>query len=549
MSKNQQYAERYAAEAMEQMKRYGIPASVTLAQGILESSNGQSELSQLGNNHFGVKASGSWVKNGGDYLVYGDDKPNEKFCKYATVGDSYEHHSKILKNSSRYSQCFKLSPDDYKGWTKGIERGGYATNGGYAASLQKIIETNGLQKYDQQVMQEMRAEGKQFGIEQNARSSTSSSVSSEDTNTNTKSIRKASASSTENGEKQETASQQANGQYSFPVKRDEFLFITSPFGMRQDPMDKSKQQMHKGIDIRAKHDDVLATENGGKVVAVNHNTNTGGGKSVTVEYARTDGSKVQTTYMHLDSIAVKVGDEVKAGQKLGVSGNTGTRTTGEHLHFGVKNISADGKTRDVDPASYLAEIAQKGNLKQQALYNGNDLLAKYKDNGSGVDTSLSPDDWMKKLLSSEDASTGLSSADPIMGLVTSMYGSLLALAVQIDGKNEEEQKAQISEAVSKRQVDLKSLVPTMKECVLSVGENGKAVLQADNGTTKVTRELTNTEFCRLSQVLGDTNLSNEAKKMRIAGMVNTIVLTQQASQNYEQVLGQQEGQSQTMQRK
>ena len=541
MSKNQQYAEKYAAEAMEQMKRYGIPASVTLAQGILESSNGQSELSQLGNNHFGVKASGSWLKNGGDYLVYTDDKPNEKFCKYATVGDSYEHHSKILKNSSRYSQCFKLSPDDYKGWTKGIERGGYATNGGYAASLQKIIEANGLQKYDQQVMKEMRTEGKKFGVEQNARSTASVSVSSEDT----KSLGRASTSSSD----KQTASQKPNGQYSFPVKRDDFLFITSPFGMRQDPMDKSKQQMHKGIDIRAKHDDVLATENGGKVVAVNQNTNTGGGKSVTVEYARTDGSKVQTTYMHLSSIAVKAGDEVKAGQKLGVSGNTGTRTTGEHLHFGVKNISADGKVRDVDPASYLADIAQKGNLKQQALYNGHDLLAKYRDNSSGVDTSLSPDDWMKKLLSSEDASTGLSNADPIMRMVTTMYGSLLALAVQIDNKSEEEQKAQISEAVSKRQVDLKPLLPTMKECVLSVGENGKAVLQADNGTTKVTRELTNAEFSRLSQVLGDTNLSNEAKKMRIAGMVSTIVLTQQASQNYEQVMEQQEGQSQSIQRK
>ena len=541
MSKNQQYAEKYAAEAMEQMKRYGIPASVTLAQGILESSNGQSELSQLGNNHFGVKASGSWLKNGGDYLVYTDDKPNEKFCKYATVGDSYEHHSKILKNSSRYSQCFKLSPDDYKGWTKGIERGGYATNGGYAASLQKIIEANGLQKYDQQVMKEMRAEGKQFGVEQNARSSTSASVSSEDT----KSVGRASTSSPD----KQAASQKGNGQYSFPVKRDDFLFITSPFGMRQDPMDKSKQQMHKGIDIRARKDDVLATENGGKVVAVNHSTNTGGGKSVTVEYARTDGSKVQTTYMHLSSISVKAGDEVKAGQKLGVSGNTGTRTTGEHLHFGVKNISADGKVRDVDPASYLADIAQKGNLKQQALYNGHDLLAKYRDNSSGVDTSLSPDDWMKKLLSSEDASTGLSSADPIMRMVTTMYGSLLALAVQIDNKSEEEQKAQISEAVSKRQVDLKPLLPTMKECVLSVGENGKAVLQADNGTTKVARELTNAEFSRLSQVLGDTNLSNEAKKMRIAGMVSTIVLTQQASQNYEQVMEQQEGQSQSIQRK
>ena len=541
MSKNQQYAEKYAAEAMEQMKRYGIPASVTLAQGILESSNGQSELSQLGNNHFGVKASGSWLKNGGDYLVYTDDKPNEKFCTYATVGDSYEHHSKILKNSSRYSQCFKLSPDDYKGWTKGIERGGYATNGGYAASLQKIIEANGLQKYDQQVMKEMRTEGKKFGVEQNARSTASVSVSSEDT----KSLGRASTSSSD----KQTALQKPNGQYSFPVKRDDFLFITSPFGMRQDPMDKSKQQMHKGIDIRAKHDDVLATENGGKVVAVNQNTNTGGGKSVTVEYARTDGSKVQTTYMHLSSIAVKAGDEVKAGQKLGVSGNTGTRTTGEHLHFGVKNISADGKVRDVDPASYLVDIAQKGNLKQQALYNGHDLLAKYRDNSSGVDTSLSPDDWMKKLLSSEDASTGLSNADPIMRMVTTMYGSLLALAVQIDNKSEEEQKAQISEAVSKRQVDLKPLLPTMKECVLSVGENGKAVLQADNGTTKVTRELTNAEFSRLSQVLGDTNLSNEAKKMRIAGMVSTIVLTQQASQNYEQVMEQQESQSQSIQRK
>ena len=541
MSKNQQYAEKYAAEAMEQMKRYGIPASVTLAQGILESSNGQSELSQLGNNHFGVKASGSWLKNGGGYLVYTDDKTNEKFCKYATVGDSYEHHSKILKNSSRYSQCFKLSPDDYKGWTKGIERGGYATNGGYAASLQKIIEANGLQKYDQQVMKEMRTEGKQFGVEQNSRSSTSASVSSEDT----KSVGRASTSSTD----KQAASQKGNGQYSFPVQRDDFLFITSPFGMRQDPMDKSKQQMHKGIDIRARKDDVLATENGGKVVAVNHSTNTGGGKSVTVEYARTDGSKVQTTYMHLSSISVKAGDEVKVGQKLGVSGNTGTRTTGEHLHFGVKNISADGKVRDVDPASYLAEIAQKGNLQLQALYNGHDLLAKYRDNSSGVDTSLSPDDWMKKLLSSEDASTGLSNADPIMRMVTTMYGSLLALAVQIDNKSEEEQKAQISEAVSKRQVDLKPLLPTMKECVLSVGENGKAVLQADNGTTKVARELTNTEFSRLSQVLGDTNLSNEAKKMRIAGMVSTIVLTQQASQNYEQVMEQQEGQSQSIQRK
>ena len=82
--------------------------------------------------------------------------------------------------------------------------------------------------------------------------------------------------------------------------------------------------------------------------------------------------------MHLSEVNVKVGDAVSAGQKIGVTGNTGTRTTGEHLHFGVKTIAADGTSRDVDPSSYLAEIAQKGNIKQQALYNGNDLLAKYK---------------------------------------------------------------------------------------------------------------------------------------------------------------------------
>ena len=96
------------------------------------------------------------------------------------------------------------------------------------------------------------------------------------------------------------------------------MFVTSPFGMRTDPMDAGKQQMHKGIDIRCKGYAVLATENNGKVVAVNHNANTAGGKSITIEYPRSDGSKVQNTYMHLSSVDVKVGDTVKKGQVLGI---------------------------------------------------------------------------------------------------------------------------------------------------------------------------------------------------------------------------------------
>lgn len=424
--KNKEYADKYAEYAMEQMRRYGIPASVTLAQGILESSNGQSELARKENNHFGIKATQSWIAEGGRYSLYSDDKPNEKFCSYDNVGDSYEHHSRFLKENSRYAECFNLRPDDYKGWTEGIAKAGYATGGNYAGTLQKIIEQNGLDKYDRQVMQEMAAQGKQFGLESNP---------------------------LQEKEKAEA--------YSFPVERKEFLFVTSAFGMRQDPMDKEKQQMHKGLDIRCKGDAVLATENGGKVVSVNGNANSAGGKSVTVEYSRPDGSKVQCTYMHLGDIAVKAGDSVKAGQRLGTSGNTGTRTTGEHLHFGVVNIHSDGTRRDIDPAAYLAEIAQKGNIKQQVLYNGNDLLAKYcSTEEPKIEKPLSTEDWMKKLLSSEDSGVSMSGCnDPVMEMAMTAFTSLMVLAVQIDSKNEEEQKAAVSGAMDSGKIDLKPLLP------------------------------------------------------------------------------------------
>ena len=127
--KNQAYAERYAEFAMEQMRLYGIPASVTLAQGILESASGQSRLAQNENNHFGIKATQSWIAGGGRYGLYTDDKPNEKFCSYDSVGDSYAHHSRFLKGNSRYASCFKLDADDYRGWAQGLDKAGYATAG------------------------------------------------------------------------------------------------------------------------------------------------------------------------------------------------------------------------------------------------------------------------------------------------------------------------------------------------------------------------------------------------------------------------------------
>ena len=154
MSKASDYVDKYAEAAMEQMRKYGIPASVTLAQGILESASGQSELSRKGNNHFGIKATSTWLENGGRYLVYSDDKPNEKFCQYASVADSYEHHSLFLRGNKRYANLFELSPDDYVGWTRGLQEDGYATSKKYASSLQSLIKANGLDRYDRMVMQE-----------------------------------------------------------------------------------------------------------------------------------------------------------------------------------------------------------------------------------------------------------------------------------------------------------------------------------------------------------------------------------------------------------
>lgn len=530
MSKNKDYAQEYAEYAMEQMRRYGIPASVTLAQGIIESSNGQSQLARNENNHFGIKATQAWVANGGKYGLYTDDKPNEKFCSYGSVGNSYEHHSQFLKNNQRYASCFKLSPDDYRGWAQELEKAGYATAGKYASSLVGIIEKNDLQKYDQQVMAEMKAKGQTFGMEQNHHTTNSNKVDT--------------TSSNDGKSDNYTVN---SSDYSFPLKRDEFMLVTSQFGMRTDPMDSSKQQMHKGIDIQTKLDDVLATENHGKVIAVNQNAHTANGKSVTLEYQRENGDKCQISYLHLSSIDVKIGDEVKAGQKIGISGNTGTRTTGEHLHFGVKQITADGTSRDIDPAAYLAEIRQKGNIQLQALSNGTDLLTKYKEATPGknslIDTTLSPEEWMKKLLSSEDSGVGMSLGDPIIELVTTLFTSLMALALQIDNKSEEENMQATTDSAIKKQVNLSALMPSLKECNLSVQENGKTLLQMNDGKNSYNHELSTVEMNRLQSILGDSGLSDADKQQRIAGVVNNALLTQQASRNYEQNASQQETQN------
>jgi len=139
------YIEAFSDLAIKEMERSGIPASITLAQGMLESDNGNSRLAVEANNHFGIKCHNGW---NGKKIYHDDDHRKECFRKYDSVMESYKDHSDFLMNSSRYASLFELDPFDYKAWAKELKKAGYATSHSYADRLIRIIEENGLNKYD-----------------------------------------------------------------------------------------------------------------------------------------------------------------------------------------------------------------------------------------------------------------------------------------------------------------------------------------------------------------------------------------------------------------
>lgn len=139
------YIKKYKDVAIREMKAHGIPASITLAQGILESGNGKSYLATKGNNHFGIKCHEDWK---GKRIYHDDDKRNECFRSYKNADESFRDHSLFLKNRSRYAFLFEESPTDYKAWAKGLKKAGYATNRKYPQLLIDLIERYELHKYD-----------------------------------------------------------------------------------------------------------------------------------------------------------------------------------------------------------------------------------------------------------------------------------------------------------------------------------------------------------------------------------------------------------------
>lgn len=144
-SKYVAYINKYKELAIEQMNDYRIPASITLAQGLLESGAGTSLLARKSNNHFGIKCGSNWR---GRTVRHDDDRRNECFRAYKNPKDSYIDHSKFLISGARYAFLFKLDITDYRGWAKGLKKAGYATDPSYANRLITIIEDYELYKYD-----------------------------------------------------------------------------------------------------------------------------------------------------------------------------------------------------------------------------------------------------------------------------------------------------------------------------------------------------------------------------------------------------------------
>ena len=155
------YINNYKKLAMDEMNRTGIPASITLAQGIHETYAGKSELVLKSNNHFGIKCKDYWT---GKKVYHDDDARGECFRKYDDPALSYRDHSDFLRAGERYAFLFKLDPEDYKGWAHGLKKAGYATNPKYAPILIKLIEDYNLEQYTEIAMGKIPPEAEVIAV-------------------------------------------------------------------------------------------------------------------------------------------------------------------------------------------------------------------------------------------------------------------------------------------------------------------------------------------------------------------------------------------------
>ena len=310
-----------------------------------------------------------------------------------------------------------LSSTDYVNWAYGIGSV-YASEKTYANMLITDINTYGLSKYDQMAVQQAQQQGLQIGYAKNNPSQTIQPHAP-----NYQLV-------------------QLQGNWALPIDLSK-VRLSSEYGV---PRPGHK---HGGLDLSTKGQNlpVFATEDNGKVTAVKPN-NGAAGNMITVEYSRQDGTKYQTTYMHLSQFGVKKGDIVNAGQQIGVSGNTGD-STGPHLHFETRVLKQNGEWQRFNPALYLAELEVRGNMPVSLDKNGKDYLAEVRSSmslGSGqtgnqlqqdqnmrllanITNSNDPNKWLAYLMQQNgEQATG---QDMFSELISSMFKAALGLVVKI----------------------------------------------------------------------------------------------------------------------
>lgn len=547
----QEFIEKYAPVAMEQMKRYGIPASVTLAQAAVESGDGHSYLAENANNFFGVKGSFN-----GQYEMRTDDHHYpEKFKKYDNVMQSFEDHSKVL-NASRYTRnngwyssalqngsLANLSSKDYNdklvSYVQGVKKGGYATHPGYVKMLTDTINLYDLEKYDRQVMQEMQ--GKAWGVKANPVQGLATSQ--------TQPVNLPQLHSNVLGDSK---------MYFMPLtNQKDMLVVTSGFGVNRG------DHNHGGLDFRAHRNALFATEDNGVVAKIDNAGKTAAGKYVTVEYPRADGSKLRCTYMHMSTVNVSVGQTVNAKDVLGISGNTG-RSTGEHLHFETALVSADGKVQKIDPREYLAAMQVAAPALQTQVMDKNtskDLLADYKaamtqdplrqqQYAQQAEEQMDPNEWYKQMLLSDEKNAAYANDGDLFSKIIEMMIALWMVAATQEKDASQAQRIEAAaNAAMSRTIDLSAYCPKYKSANLQITDNHQALLTLDDGQGKVTEKvLSAEEVDRLTSIAkgqGDEQMKGAA----ITNWVNGVVFTNQASLNYDELeRQQQQSQQQQMQR-
>lgn len=446
----QDFYRQYEQAAIEQQIKYGIPASITLAQMALESGSGTSNLCTQYNNYFGMKKGSSW--SGPVVYKIDDHKHPEPFRAYGNVRESIEDHSKLLMKPIYQKRCQGLSSTDYMGWANGIG-GIYATDGTYAQKLVKDIQEYHLDDIDKKACQLAQQRGWQIGYMRDKPNDTSANLPTK------------------------AQLPLLQGNWALPIDLRQ-VKVTGVFG------ESRPGHFHGGIDLSTQGHflPVAATEDNGKVVKVG-NQSGGAGQYVTVEYNRQDGLRLQVTYMHLSQIGVKEGDAVNAGQQIAISGNTG-RSTGPHLHLETKFINASGEWQKFDPSQYLAEMEIRSNQTIPLDHNGKDYLASVRSSmeivnapqdaksqmGSAqtllasITGSNDPTKWLSALMTNNNDLT--SDRDPISELISSMFSAAMALAMQIRTSEEIEMESKAeSETRQTSQGEDSTLVKMSREDV------------------------------------------------------------------------------------